>query len=79
MNTIEQIKQEISQTDCISYSELELTRNDSNFHVFKSWEFYQVFYLSNSDLYYLDEETEESLNLADNIIDTSNGRIYCFI
>ena len=50
--------------------------NDCVYTVLKSIEYYQIFHLTNSELYYLGEETENILNNADLIEDTDKGRIY---
>ena len=52
--------------------------NNSTFTVLKSWQFYNIFYLSNSDQYYSDCETLESLKQCDKLIDTKKGTYYCF-
>ncbi len=68
---------EVKNTGMFNGEELEEVRNDM-FVTFSSWEYYQIFHLTNEDLYYIDEETEMSLNSADVIQDTDKGRIYCF-
>ncbi len=68
---------EVKNTGMFNDEELEEVRNDM-FVTFSSWEYYQIFHLTNEDLYYIDEETEMSLNSADVIQDTDKGRIYCF-
>ena len=52
--------------------------NESRYAVLKSIEYYQIFHLTNMELYYLDEETENLLNEADLVEDTEKGRIYCY-
>ena len=52
--------------------------NECVYSVLKSIEYYQIFHLTNSELYYLGEETENILNDADLIEDTEKGRIYCY-
>ena len=72
-------KEDILELDIFNYKEIEENKyNDSSFKVFSSWEYYQIFYLSNADLYYLDEEIEKALKEADLIENTKKGRIYCF-
>ena len=59
----------------------EVRENEYNkcmFAVLKSIEYYQIYHLTNSELYYLGSETEEVLNTADMIEDTEKGRIYCW-
>ena len=74
MNTNE-IIEDIKTLDIFESEELEpCLQNDSSYHVFKSWEYYQIIYLSNADLYYIAEGLDE----ADEIHETPNGRIYCF-
>ena len=54
----------------------ESEHNECVYAVLKSWEYYQIFHLTNSELYYLGEETESILNDADLVQDTEKGRIY---
>ena len=59
----------------------EVKENEHNkcmFAVLKSIEYYQIYHLTNSELYYLGNETEEALNTSDMIKDTEKGRIYCW-
>lgn len=59
----------------------EVKENEHNkcmFAVLKSIEYYQIYHLTNSELYYIGSETEETLNTADMIEDTEKGRIYCW-
>ena len=56
----------------------ENEHNECYFSVLKSIEYYQIYHLTNSELYYVGSETEEALNTADMIEDTEKGRIYCF-
>jgi len=55
-----------------------LEENNTPFTVLKSWQFYNIFYLSNSEQYYCDNETLESLRQCDKLIDTKRGTYYCF-
>lgn len=55
-----------------------LEENNSPFTVLKSWQFYNIFYLSNSEQYYCDNETLESLRQCDKLIDAKRGTYYCF-
>lgn len=57
----------------LNNEELEPNEND-----YKSWEFYLIKYYSNEELYYLDEESEEVLNSADEIQDTPKGKVFAF-
>ena len=52
--------------------------NDCMLAVLKSIEYYQIYHLTNSELYYIGSDTEEVLNTADMIEDTEKGRIYCW-
>lgn len=54
----------------------ESEHNECVYSVLKSIEYYQIFHLTNSELYYLGDETESILNDADLIEDTEKGRIY---
>ncbi len=56
----------------------ENEHNECMFAVLKSIEYYQIYHLTNSELYYAGEYTEEVLNTADMIEDTEKGRIYCW-
>jgi len=56
----------------------ENEHNECIYAVLKSIEYYQIFHLTNSELYYLGEETERALDNADLIEDTEKGRIYCY-
>ena len=59
----------------------EVKENDYSeciFAVLKSIEYYQIYHLTNSELYYVGSETEEVLDTADMIEDTEKGRIYCW-
>jgi len=61
------------------FNDDEVKENEHNeciYAVLKSIEYYQIFHLTNSELYYLGEETENILNDADLIEDTEKGRIY---
>jgi hypothetical protein len=59
--------------------EIEIVEeNNTPFTVLKSWEFYNIFYLSNSEQYYCDRETLESLKQCDKLIETKRGTYYCF-
>lgn len=77
--TIQDRIQDIRTTNLFNDEELEQVRNDSYISCFCSWEFYQIFHVTNQELYYLDGDTENDLtNSADEVIDTEQGRIYCF-
>ena len=59
--------------------EIEIVEeNKTPFTVLKSWEFYNIFYLSNSEQYYCDGETLNTLMQCDKITYTKNGTYYCF-
>ena len=59
--------------------EIEIVEeNNTPFTVLKSWQFYNIFYLSNSEQYYCDDEALESLKQCDKLIDTKKGTYYCF-
>lgn len=77
--TVEERKQDILNSSLFLDNEVEQVQNDSNFHVFKSWEYYQIFHLTNEEHYYTSEEEVNNLSgHADEIIDTNKGIIYCF-
>ena len=70
-----EIIEDIKTLDIFEAEELEFdNENKSSYHVLKSWEYYQIIYLTNADLYYI----SEGLNEADEIYETPGGRIYCF-
>ena len=78
MNIQDRIE-DVNKLDIFDTEEVkENEHNESVYTVLKSIGYYQIFHLTNSELYYVDEETEEALNSADMIQDTSKGRIYCF-
>ena len=59
--------------------EIEIVEeNNTPFTVLKSWQFYNITYLSNSDRYYCDNETVNTLLQCDKLIDTKRGTYYCF-
>mgnify|MGYP003634024506 FL=1 len=59
--------------------EIEIVEeNNTPFTVLKSWEFYNITYLSNSDRYYCDNETVNTLLQCDKLIETKTGAYYCF-
>lgn len=59
--------------------ELEIIKeNNTPFIVLKSIEFYNIFYLSNSDQYYCNDETLNSLKQCDKLIETKKGSYFCF-
>ena len=63
------------------FNNKEVRENENNecmFAVLKSIEYYQIYHLTNSELYYIGSETEEALSTADMIEDTDKGRIYCW-
>lgn len=71
----DEIIEDIKTLDIFESEELELCEyNNSSYHVFKSWEYYQIIYLTNADLYYI----ADGLSEADDIYETPKGRIYCF-
>ena len=78
MNT-KQIISQLIEKGGFYKQEIEIVEeNNTNFTVLKSWEFYNIFYLSNSDQYYCDNETLEALKQCDKLIDTKKGTYFCF-
>lgn len=77
MNTKERIK-DILNTGLFNNNELkELEGNYLS--AFKSIEYYQIFHVTNEELYYLNEEEEHNFKESSDLIkDTEKGRIYCF-
>ena len=75
----EQIKTDIAMYTSIGRNELSNYEDCGQWSSFESWEYYAVRYVTNEQLYYLDDETEECwATAADEIIDTDKGRVYCF-
>jgi len=74
---VELAKNELLKSGLFNDNELQAIQNDTYFIVFSSEEYYQIFYLTNSELYY-NEHIEAGLNTADLIEDTDNGRFFCF-
>ena len=59
--------------------EIEIVEeNKTPFTILKSWQFYNITYLSNSEQYYCDDETLEALKQCDKLIDTKRGTYFCF-
>ena len=75
--TIQERIEDVNKLGIFNIEEVkESEYNECIYSVFKSIEYYQIFHLTNSELYYLGEETESILNEADLIKDTEKGRIY---
>lgn len=76
---IKQIINELSKKSGFYKEEIEMIQeNNTPFIVLKSIEFYNIFYLSNSDQYYCDDETLDSLKKCDKTIETKKGTYFCF-
>ena len=76
--TIKEMLQDIRTTGLFNSEELEHVESDKAV-CFRSDEFYEILYFSNQEMYYLDGETQDTLDeIADVIEDTPLGRIYCF-
>lgn len=76
---IEQIKTDIAMYTSIGRNELSNYEDCGQCHKFESWEYHSVLYVTNEQLYYLDDTTEETWSsVADEITDTDKGRVYCF-
>ncbi len=59
--------------------ELEIVdQKDTPFTILKSWQFYNITYLSTSEQYYCDNDTLDALRQCDKLIDTKRGTYYCF-
>ena len=52
--------------------------NQRVFVVLESIEYSQIYHLTDSELYYLGEDVDGLLEIADMIKDTAKGRIYCW-
>lgn len=75
---VELAKEELLRLGSFNNEELEDIQNDTYYIVFSSWEYSQIFYVTDEELYYIDRDEERSLCEADTIQDTENGRAYCF-
>lgn len=76
---LDDIKTSKDTKDMFNDTELEyLEESNTGTLVFKSWEYYNIFYFLNVELYYLNGETERALiEASDDVYDTDRGRIYC--
>ena len=75
--TIQERIEDVNKLGIFNSEEVkESDHNECIYSVLKSIEYYQIFHLTNSELYYLGEETESILNGADLVEDTEKGRIY---
>ncbi|PHS03966.1 MAG: hypothetical protein COA88_14540 [Kordia sp.] len=59
-----------------SLSSDELIHERDN--VFKSIEYHCIFHYTNAELYYLDEESTQAMESADEVIETDKGTAYAF-
>ena len=75
---IEERIQDILELEQFNDEEIEHVQNDMYFVCFKSWEYYQIFHLTNEELHHLDEGSQLTLESADCVEDTKAGKIYCF-
>ena len=78
MNTKQIISQLIEKGGFYKQEVEIVDENNTTFTVLKSWEFYNIFYLSNSEQYYCDDEALEALKQCDKLIDTKKGTYFCF-
>ena len=77
--TIEERINDVKKLGIFNSEEVkENEHNECMFAVLKSIEYYQIYHLTNSELYYVGSETEEVLDTADMIEDTEKGRVYCW-
>lgn len=68
-----------SYPELFSSNEIELSPNDTYITTFKTWEFYQVFHLSNEESYYIDQETWDNFkDTCDISYPTKKGLIFCY-
>lgn len=81
MTTQERIK-DIQETGYFSDNEVSQSSNarpQFADNTFMSYAYHQIMHYTNTELYYLSDEEEETMReLSDLIVDTNKGRIYCF-
>jgi len=76
---VEQIKTDIAMYTSIGRNELTNYEDCGQWSKFESWEYYEVVYVTNEQLYYLDDELESDWSeVAEEVKDTDKGRVYCF-
>jgi hypothetical protein len=64
---------------CLNLNDEELEQvQEGREDLFKSWEYYNIFYFTNAELYYMDEDTKEGFKDADKIVSTEKGTIYAY-
>ena len=62
-----------------NFEKRELQKNeDERPNTFKSWEFYIIFYYTNSQHYYMNDEIENLKEYSELIQKTEKGIFYCF-
>lgn len=77
--TIQERINDVNKLGIFNNEEVKVSeQNKCVYIVLKSIEYYQIFHLTNIELYYLGDETENILNDADLIQDTKKGRVYCY-
>jgi hypothetical protein len=69
--------EDIETLDTFNNGEIEKCPHSHGHSTFKSVEYSTILHYTNAELYYLDDETEETLKIADLIEDTPKGRIFC--
>jgi hypothetical protein len=76
MNTQERIL-DINSLSTFNDNEVSQEQSSSLPNYFKSIEYCLIIHLTNEELYYLDDETETTYGeSADNVEDTTKGRVY---
>ena len=80
MNNKDRIKDILnSYPELFNKEEIELSPNDTYITTFKTWEFYQVFHLTNEETYYLDQESWDNFkDTCDESLPTKEGLIFCY-
>ncbi|MGK0324843.1 MAG: hypothetical protein ACJA1D_000175 [Polaribacter sp.] len=69
---------ELERSGSFNNEEIEKIESEKGNNFFKSWRYYLIVHLSNEELYYLDIESTENYESADEIILTEKGSIFCF-
>ena len=68
---------DILKTDLFNQNEISVLQSP---HLFKSWEYYNIYHYTNEEYYYLDSETVNVINEScDNIAYTDKGIIFMYM
>ena len=79
LQRFEEIKKDVLTVGVFEECELQQPKRGSySMTTLESAEFWQIIYLTNADLYYMDCDTIEAMESCDFQADTPKGRIYCW-